>query len=236
MRGLVLFDLDGTLADTAPDLGLALNLQRERHGLPMLDQAVIRPYASHGSKGLLSIGFDLTPDSPEFPAMRDEYLALYDEVYVHAPTLFPGMDALLAHIEQAGMRWGVVTNKPRRFSQPLLEALGLSQRMACLVCADDVSRPKPHPEPMYLACSQAGVLPKDCIYIGDAERDIQAGIAAGMPTIVALYGYLDQQDQPWEWGAKYVAHDVAQIETCLVDWQQSQEPEFVPPEDGEVGA
>ncbi len=235
MRGLVLFDLDGTLADTAPDLGLALNLQRERHGLPMLDQAVIRPYASHGSKGLLGIGFDLTPESPEFAAMRDEYLALYDEVYVRAPTLFPGMAELLERIENSGLRWGVVTNKPRRFSQPLLEALALDQRMACLVCADDVSRPKPHPEPMYLACSQAGVLPKDCIYIGDAERDIQAGQAAGMPTIVALYGYLDQQDQPWSWGASYVAHHVDQIETCLVAWQQSLEPDFVAPIDEEAG-
>lgn len=231
MQGLVLFDLDGTLADTAPDLGLALNLQRARHGLPALDQQVIRPYASHGSKGLLGIGFDLTPESPEFAAMRDEYLALYDEVYVRAPALFPGMAALLEHIEAAGMRWGIVTNKPRRFSQPLLAALGLEQRMACLVCADDVSRPKPHPEPMYLACSQANVLPRDCIYIGDAERDIQAGIAAGMPTIVAMYGYLDQQDQPLQWGATYIAHTMAQIETCLSTWQQNLQADFVPSED-----
>ncbi|GAB7562977.1 phosphoglycolate phosphatase [Methylobacillus methanolivorans] len=221
MASLVLFDLDGTLADTAPDLGLALNLQRKRHGLPFLDQEIIRPYASHGSKGLLGIGFDITPEDANFAAMRDEYLALYDELHTRAPLLFDGMDALLHRIEAAGMRWGVVTNKPRRFSAPLLAALKLDQRMACLICADDAPRAKPHPDSLLMACEQVGVQPDDCIYVGDAQRDIEAGVAAGMPTIVALYGYLDQTDRPLEWGADYVVDEVPEIETCLVAWQQA---------------
>lgn len=221
MKSLVLFDLDGTLADTAPDLGLALNLQRKRHGLPFLDQDIIRPYASHGSRGLLDIGFDITPEDANFAVMRDEYLALYDEVYTRTPILFDGMETLLQRIEAAGIRWGVVTNKPRRFSAPLLAALKLDQRLACLVCADDAPRPKPHPDSLWMACEQAGVQPNDCIYIGDAQRDIAAGVAAGMPTVVALYGYLDQADRPLEWGADYAVHDVAEIETCLAAWQQS---------------
>ncbi|ABE49843.1 HAD family hydrolase [Methylobacillus flagellatus] len=220
MGNLVLFDLDGTLVDTAPDLGLALNLQRKRHGLPFLDQDIIRPYASHGSKGLLAIGFNITPEDANFAAMRDEYLALYEEVYTRTPMLFEGMETLLQRMESAGLRWGIVTNKPRRFSAPLLAALKLEQRMACLVCADDVPRAKPHPDSLLAACEQAGVLPEVCIYIGDAQRDIAAGIAAGMPTVAALYGYLDQADRPLEWGADYVVHEVAEIETCLVAWQQ----------------
>lgn len=227
MKHLVLFDLDGTLADTAPDLGLALNLQRKRHGLPFLDQDIIRPYASHGSRGLLGIGFGLKPGDADFVAMRDEYLALYDEVFARTPLLFEGMEALLQSIEAAGLGWGVVTNKPRRFSAPLLEALELDQRMACLVCADDAPRPKPYPDSLLLACQQGDVGPENCIYIGDAQRDIEAGMAAGMPTVVALYGYLDQTDRPLEWGADYVAHEVAGIETCLAAWQQTLANGFV---------
>ncbi|MCB5189728.1 HAD family hydrolase [Methylobacillus arboreus] len=220
MTRLVLFDLDGTLADTAPDLGLALNLQRQRHGLPFLEQSIIRPYASHGSKGLLSVGFGLSPEDADFAAMRDEYLALYDEVYTRAPALFAGMDELLHKIEAAGLRWGIVTNKPRRFAAPLLEALALDKRLACLVCADDAPRPKPYPDALWMACEQVGVQPADSIYIGDAQRDIAAGHAAGMPTVVTLYGYLDQADRPLQWGADYAAHHVSDIETCLVAWQQ----------------
>lgn len=221
MKHLVLFDLDGTLADTAPDLGLALNLQRKRHGLPFLDQDIIRPYASHGSRGLLGIGFGLKQEDPDFITMRDEYLALYDEVFTRTPLLFHGMATLLQSIEAAGLGWGVVTNKPRRFSAPLLEALELDRRMACLICADDAPRPKPYPDSLLLACQQGSVSPENCIYIGDAQRDIEAGMAAGMPTVVALYGYLDQADRPLEWGADYATYDVAGIETCLAAWQKT---------------
>ncbi len=200
---MVLFDLDGTLVDTAPDLGLALNMQRALHGLPEMPLAEIRPFASHGSKGLLGLGFGLTPEHPEFEGMRVQYLDLYDEVFTRSPVLFDGVEALLSGIEARGIAWGVVTNKPRRFSAPLLKAIHLDTRMACLVCGDDAPRPKPAPDTLFLACQQVNVKPEGCLYVGDAERDIQAGRAAGMRTVIAMYGYIDSSDNPHEWGADF---------------------------------
>ena len=198
---MILFDLDGTLVDTAHDLGYALNLQRERHGMAALPLDVIRPYASHGSKGLLAVGFDLSPEDDGFESMREEYLALYDQVLTRKPLLFEGVAELLDMLDKRAMPWGVVTNKPRRFTQPLLENIGLLQRAACVVSGDDAARPKPHPDTLFLACEQAGISPGKCWYVGDAERDIQAGRAAGMQTVIALYGYLGVDDKPAEWGA-----------------------------------
>jgi 2-phosphoglycolate phosphatase len=197
----VLFDFDGTLADTAPDLGYALNLQRQRHGLEPLPDSVIRPYASHGTRGLIEIGFDLTPKDALFPDMRQEYLGLYDEVFCRQPMLFEGMAELLRMIEDMGMLWGVVTNKPARFTVPMVEKLGLKQRAACVVSGDDCSRPKPYPDTLLLASKHTGIAPAESIYVGDAERDVVAGRAAGMGTIVARYGYLSEDDSPEEWGA-----------------------------------
>lgn len=200
----ILFDLDGTMVDTAPDLGLALNMQRERYGLPPLAQETIRPFASHGSRGLLGIGFDLTPADAAFAAMRDEYLDLYDEVFTRAPALFDGMGEVLEVLESAGMQWGVVTNKPRRFTGRLMQALALESRAACIVSGDDAERPKPYPDTLLLACELALCPPETCIYVGDAERDIVAGHAAGMRTVVARYGYLDEHDQPETWHAEFM--------------------------------
>ena len=197
----ILFDLDGTLVDTAPDLGLALNMQRERHGLPALAQELIRPYASHGSRGLLGVGFGLTPQHPDFAVMREEYLDLYDQVFTRSPVLFSGVAELLDILESMGLSWGVVTNKPRRFTVPLMQALELQQRADCVVSGDDAPRPKPDPETLLLACRIAETKPEACLYVGDAERDIQAGHAAGMQTAVARYGYLDENDRPEAWGA-----------------------------------
>lgn len=198
---MILFDLDGTLVDTAHDLAYALNLQRVRHGLAELPLDVIRPYASHGSKGLLAIGFDLSDTDDTFASMRDEYLAIYDEVLTRKPILFDGISELLARLEANNIPWGVVTNKPRRFTQPLMQSIGLLARAACVVSGDDAARPKPYPDTLLMACKQAGVNPQQCWYVGDAERDIQAGKAAGMQTVVALYGYLSKTDQPEAWGA-----------------------------------
>lgn len=201
VSSVILFDLDGTLADTAPDLALALNMQRERHGLAPLPLEAIRPYASHGSRGLLSIGFGLTPADTSFETMRDEYLSLYDAVFTNAPQLFSDMAVLLSEIESAGKAWGVVTNKPRRFSAPLMQALGLHARAACLVCGDDVAQAKPAPDSLLRACDLVGRNPADCVYVGDAERDIAAGKAAGMRTVLALYGYIDATEEPEAWAA-----------------------------------
>lgn len=197
----VLFDLDGTLADTAPDLGHALNLQRERYGLPPLPQEIIRPYASHGTVGLFDIGFGLKPQDESFAPMREEYLALYTANLCLHTTLFPGMAELLATLETRNISWGVVTNKPARFTNPLLELLGLSKRAASIISGDTCTHPKPHPEPLLCAAREIGVAPQSCLYIGDAERDIEAARAAGMSALIADYGYLSAEDRPETWGA-----------------------------------
>lgn len=211
MLKIILFDLDGTLLDTAPDLGLALNMQRERHGLPPLPQSTIRPYASHGSKGLLSIGFSLTPQHVNFDDMREEYLNIYDQVMTQSPILFDGMGQLLSHIESMGLRWGIVTNKPRRFTEPILRKIELDGRAACVVCGDDALRAKPHPDTLLQACTLTATRADECIYVGDAERDIQAGKAAGMLTVISMYGYIDSTDNPHSWGANHVIHHPAEL-------------------------
>jgi len=201
MISAVFFDLDGTLVDTAPDLGYALNLQLAKHGKAQLSDATIRPYASHGSRGLIGLGFGITPQDANFLTLRDEYLELYDQVFTRSPRLFDGMDELLKSIEKQKLKWGIVTNKPRRFTQPLVKNLGLDLRATCVVSGDDAIKPKPSPETLLLACKEAQVNPESCIYIGDAARDIEAGKAAGMKTVVALFGYIDKTDKPHEWGA-----------------------------------
>ena len=199
----ILFDLDGTLVDTAPDLAHALNLQLKRHGKQPLAYEAIRPFASHGSRGLVGLGFGITPKDDTFLQMRDEYLSLYESVFTRSPVLLPNIAELLQAIENKGLKWGIVTNKPRRFTQPLIKSMGmnLSKRAACVVSGDDAPHPKPSPETLLIACYQMGVTPEKCMYVGDAERDIQAGKAAGMKTVVALFGYIDVGDKPSEWGA-----------------------------------
>ena len=187
--------------DTAPDLGYALNLQLQRHGRAPLDDAAIRPFASHGSRGLIGLGFGLTPEDDHFIQMRDEYLQIYNTVFTRSPVLLPGITELLQVIESKYLSWGIVTNKPRRFTQGLIESMGLHKRAACVVSGDDAPQPKPSPATLLLACSQIGVKPEQCIYVGDAERDMQAGKLAGMKTVVALFGYIDVTDNPSEWGA-----------------------------------
>ena len=212
---MILFDLDGTLVDTAPDLGYALNLQRERHGFAPLPMDAIRPFASHGSKGLLSIGFNISPEDSAFEAMRAEYLDLYDQVFTRSPMLFEGVGDLLFALHQNGIQWGVVTNKPRRFASPLLASMQLSVPMACLVCGDDAPLPKPAPDTLFLACEQASTKAEHCLYVGDAERDIEAGNAAGMKTVVALWGYIDATDKPMAWGANYAIEHPSQLMSLI---------------------
>lgn len=201
MIDTVLFDLDGTLVDTAPDLGHALNILLNQQGKPALSDAVIRPYASHGSRGLIGLGFGITPAHPQFLALRDAYLNIYDTVFARSPVLLDGISDLLQAIEAKQLKWGIVTNKPRRFTQPLIKSMRLDQRAACVISGDDAPQPKPSPATLLMACEQMRVEPASCVYIGDAERDIQAGKAAGMQTAVALFGYIDVQDRPQDWGA-----------------------------------
>ncbi len=197
----VLFDLDGTLADTAPDLAAALNAVRQAAGKPALPFEKIRPAVSHGGKALIEVGFDLPPDSDEAEALRLQLLDHYRENIAHHTRLFPGMDKVLSYIEGNGGNWGVVTNKPGWLTEPLMAALELGQRAACIVSGDTLDQRKPHPAPLLHACELAGSLPEHCVYIGDAERDIIAGNHAGMHTLLALFGYLEDADRPHEWGA-----------------------------------
>ena len=189
--------------DTAPDLAHALNLQLIQHGKTPLAYESIRPFASHGSRGLVGLGFGITPADDNFITMRDEYLSIYDRVYTRSPVLLSGIADFLEAIENKGLTWGIVTNKPRRFTIGLIESmrLNLENRAACIVCGDDAPLPKPSPATLLLACESIAVKPQNCMYVGDAERDIIAGKAAGMQTVVALFGYIDVTDKPAEWGA-----------------------------------
>lgn len=198
---LVLFDLDGTLADTAPDLAYALNQTLLRHGRAPLPLEQIRPHVSHGGIALTCFGFDITPDHPEFPRYRQDLLATYQANLTRETTLFPGMAPVLEELQQASIGWGIVTNKPARLTDPLVAGLGLAERAACVVSGDTTAHSKPHPEPILHACRITGTQPAACLYVGDAERDIVAGRDAGTHTLAALFGYLGQDDRPQEWGA-----------------------------------
>lgn len=208
---VVLFDLDGTLIDTAPDLAYALNLQRNRHGLPALDDALIRPQASHGARGLLGVGFDLRFDDPHFGIMREEFLQIYSENICRHSLPFPGILELLNALEIRNLAWGVVTNKPARFTEPLLSILDLAERASCIVSGDTCPQSKPHPAPMLVAAELCQTEPAQCLYVGDAARDIEAATAAGMPALAAAWGYLDSADQPDTWGAHAIIHAPADL-------------------------
>jgi phosphoglycolate phosphatase len=211
----LLFDLDGTLADTGPDLAYALNVVRVERGRPEVSYARIRPIVSHGGIALLKLGFpELSVDSDEFATLRRRMLGIYrDHLTVHT-RLFPGMHELLDAVEARGMNWGVVTNKPAWLTNPLMQQLGLEMRAACIVSGDTTPQKKPHPEPMRFACSKAGSAARQCLYIGDAQRDIEAGRAAGMKTLVAMFGYIGVDDRPEDWGADGLVRDPGEI----MDW------------------
>ena len=197
----VLFDLDGTFADTAPDLADALNHTLERHGRTPLPYERIRPIVSHGGAALIRLGFGLTPEDADFDHFKQDLLDHYEHNLCARTRLFDGMDQVLASLEASGIAWGIVTNKPAWLTDPLMSALGLDRRAASIVSGDTCANRKPHPEPILCACRDMGVEPARSIYVGDAERDIAAGRAAGTATIAALYGYLLEDDNPDAWNA-----------------------------------
>jgi phosphoglycolate phosphatase len=208
--GAMLFDLDGTLADTAADLSHVLNLQRTRRGLKALPLARLRPVVSQGARGLLRVGFGLTPEQDAYEPMRAEFLELYAGNLFRETRLFDGMAAVLDAIEAAAIPWGVVTNKQARFTDPLIEALGLRHRAGCVISGDTCSRAKPHPEPLLEAARRLRVASERCVYVGDDRRDVEAGRAAGMVTVAALYGYLGEDPDPDSWDAhSAVSHPLA---------------------------
>ncbi len=204
MTRAVLFDLDGTFADTAPDLGRAVNAMRTARGLPPVALSETRRVTSLGARGLLGVGFGMGPEHADYVAMRDEFLRIYEANLCRDTTLFPGIAELVDRIEAAGLRWGIVTNKAERFALPLLQQLGYAARAACIIGGDTTGHMKPHPAPLLAAAQRLSLQPDTCIYVGDDERDIQAGRAAGMATIAVRFGYLNGSD-PETWGADAIA-------------------------------
>jgi N-acetyl-D-muramate 6-phosphate phosphatase len=213
----VLFDLDGTLADTAPDMARTVNLMREKRGLAPVPAAQVRPHVSSGARGMICSAFAMSTDHPEYAAMRAEFLELYVDNLCISTRLFPGMEELLDAIEAGGLKWGVVTNKFERMARPVLEGLGLADRAGVVVGGDTCPRPKPFPDPLLHAAAVLGVEAARTLYIGDDERDVQAARAAGMPVIVAGYGYLGEDRAPALWGADAIMQSVAEIETWVRD-------------------
>jgi phosphoglycolate phosphatase len=199
----ILFDLDGTFADTAPDLARAINTMRSRRDLPPLSVDATRPVTSTGARGLLNVGFGIQPEHPDYAAMRAEFLELYSKDLCRETRVFPGMPELLSHIENRGWKWGIVTNKAEGLAKPLIDQLGLSGRCACVIGGDTTPHTKPHPDPLLAACRVMNIEPNQCTYIGDDKRVVEAGRAAGMKTIAVRYGYLNGGD-PDAWGADAV--------------------------------
>jgi phosphoglycolate phosphatase len=201
---LVLFDLDGTLVDTAPDMVAALQEMQRDHGYEPVAYALGRANVSNGAMGLLRIGFpDIDEDGRH--DLIGEYVERYAERICEETTVFSGVDTLLDRLDAAGCPWGVVTNKPEYLTNPLLEDLGLARRSACAISGDTLAVRKPAPEPILLGCDIAGVAPHRTIYVGDAARDIEAGLRAGAATIAAAYGYITEDDDAREWGADMIA-------------------------------
>ena len=197
----VLFDLDGTLIDSAPDLGAAADKMRTVRGLPSLPLSAYRPMAGAGARGMLGVAFAMAPEHPEFESYREEFFVNYESAMTERTVIFDGVPDLIASLVRRGLPWGVVTNKASRFTQPLTAALPLFASAAAIVSGDTTPHAKPHPEPLFEAARRLGVAPEHCVYVGDDERDIVAGLAAGMRTVAATYGYLGQQSDVHRWGA-----------------------------------
>lgn len=220
----VLFDLDGTYADTAADMGTALNVLLRRHGRPPLAAALIRPHVSSGARGLLQAGFGLGPDVPGYAELRAEYLDIYAADICCHTRPFEGMEALIHRLVDHGLAWGIVTNKPGWLTTPLLAAMNPLPAPACVVSGDTAPRPKPHPDPLLHACGLLGLEPTLCWYIGDDARDISAGRAAGMATLAAGWGYLGTDTPPADWGANgLVEHPLG-----VLDWLARDRPPTPP--------
>jgi len=207
----VLFDLDGTLIDTAPDMANALNILLQEEDKQPLAYDIIRPVVSNGSIALVNLGFGDGVEKNQLRYLKERYLEIYQESLCVNSILFNGMKSVLNNIEQRGLNWGVITNKPEWLTNPLMQQIGLADRAACIISGDTTNNRKPHPEPMHLACKQANSKPHECIYIGDAKRDIDAGKNAGMKTITAAYGYIGDWENINDWKADYIVEQAEDI-------------------------
>jgi phosphoglycolate phosphatase len=207
----VFFDLDGTLADTAPDLVAATNQLLLARNLAPKPYEFLRPYASAGARGLLEGAFGIDPEHPDFISLRDEFYGNYEKALMVDSKLFEDMEQLLDRMDQANLSWGIVTNKSERFTNPLVELMGLHTRSASTVSGDTTAYSKPHPEPILHAAKLAKVDPSKSLYVGDDFRDVVAGKAAGMKTVAAAYGYCGCKEPPEAWGADYLVNSPLEL-------------------------
>ena len=207
----VLFDLDGTLVDSAPDLSGAANDMRRAHGLPAMAYESFRPLVGSGARGMVGAAFGVGPDEPEFAPLRDEFLTRYEQRMTQETTVFANIWPLLTALEALVIPWGIVTNKAMRFTDPLIRALRLHARAAVVVAGDSTPHAKPHPAPLIEAARRIGVEPRHCAYVGDDLRDVQAGRAAGMTTVAARWGYLGLGDLIEAWDADHIADSPADV-------------------------
>lgn len=212
---LVLFDLDGTLLDTAPDFVVCVNRLRERHQRDPLPADAIRTEVSNGAKALTRLAFNLSEDNPSLEPLRQELLAIYSQTLGQHSTLFPSMADALERIRQMQLAWGIVTNKPSAYTLPLMASLPWPYPPITVICPDHVTHSKPHPEPLWLACQQAGCHANEAVYLGDHIRDIEAGRAAGMPTVSCGWGYLSPGEDCSGWSADYHLQHPADIPALL---------------------
>lgn len=210
----VLFDLDGTLIDSAPDLAGAVNDLRVAHDMPPLPYAALRPMVGAGARGMIGVAFGVGPEHAQFESLRDEFLAGYARRLLRQTCVFDAVQPVLAALSRARLPWGIVTNKAARFAEPLVHGLGLHVNAAALVCGDTTPHAKPHPAPLHEAARQLALPPSACVYVGDDLRDVQAGRAAGMRTLAAAWGYLGQGDPIEHWGADMVLPEP----NALLNW------------------
>jgi phosphoglycolate phosphatase len=197
----VLFDLDGTLIDSAPDLGAAVDQMRVDRGMPSLPLLHYRPMAGAGARGMIALAFGFTPEHPDYDAMKEEFFRNYESCMTKRTFAFEGVAQMIAALVAAKLPWGVVTNKSKRFAEPLTQSMPLFKTAAVVISGDTTPYAKPHPEPLFEAARRLGIAPTACVYVGDDERDIVAGHAAGMKTVAATYGYLGAQGDVEKWQA-----------------------------------
>ena len=214
-RTIVLFDLDGTLIDSAPDLAGAANDMRTARGLPALPLSTLRQMVGSGARGMVGTAFDVAPGDSEYDALREEFLQRYEGRMTQATHVFPAVVGLLERLRHHGIAWGIVTNKATRYAEPIVAALGLQGPAATLVCGDTTPHAKPHPAPLLEAARRIGVEPAHCLYVGDDLRDVQAGRAAGMATVAVSWGYLGAGEPIEAWGADHLIDEPGQLLTLL---------------------